>query len=133
MSSSIVLIVDDHADTCEVLKITLEMSGYVVFVALDGNTALSLARRHRPRFILMDYLLGGDMGAAQIVPALKSEGISSHIILMSGIGDPSQRAIQLGLKHFIQKPFAAEDLTHLLATVTQQATQPPAGAADGLA
>jgi hypothetical protein len=66
---------------------------------------------------VLDYLLKGSVGSASVVQTLKGDGISSHIVLMSGVGDPHQRAIQLGLKHSIQKPFAPEALQALLGAI----------------
>jgi len=109
-----ILIVDDHQDTCDVLKLTLEHSGYTVFTATDGETAVALSRRHRPTFILLDYILDGALASSNVIDILKSEGIPSHVVLMSGIGDPKQKAIQLGAKHALKKPFDPEALYAVL-------------------
>jgi CheY-like chemotaxis protein len=112
-----VLIVDDHQDTCDVLKLTLESAGYTVLTATNGLAAIALARRHRPAFILLDYILEGALGSSNVVDTLKADGILSHVVLMTGIGDPKQKAIQLGVKYALQKPFAPDALYALLDKV----------------
>jgi CheY-like chemotaxis protein len=109
-----VLIVDDHQDTCDVLRLTLESAGYTVFTATNGLAAIALARRHRPTFILLDYLLEGALGSSNVVDSLKADGIQSHVVLVTGIGDPKQKAIQLGLRYALQKPFEPDSLYALL-------------------
>jgi hypothetical protein len=48
------------------------------------------------------------------VDTLRAEGIPSHVVLVTGIGDPKQKAIQLGVKYSLQKPFVPEALYALL-------------------
>jgi CheY-like chemotaxis protein len=108
------LIVDDHQDTCDVLSLALQSAGYTVFTATNGLAAIALARRHRPAFILLDYILEGALGSSNVVDTLRAEGIPSHVVLVTGIGDPKQKAIQLGVKYSLQKPFVPEALYALL-------------------
>ena len=49
-----ILVVDDDQNICELLKIYLENEGCTVFVANDGQTAVSLAASKSPDLILLD-------------------------------------------------------------------------------
>ena len=46
--SNCVLVVDDVADTRELLSVALELAGYGVLLAQSGVDAIALARTHRP-------------------------------------------------------------------------------------
>ena len=46
--SNSVLVVDDVADTRELLSVALELAGYGVLLAQSGVDAIALARTHRP-------------------------------------------------------------------------------------
>ena len=54
-----VLIIEDHAMSRQVLHILLEHMGHRVLEAVDGNTALALARSEHPDLIISDILLPG--------------------------------------------------------------------------
>ena len=105
-----ILVVDDDADTAEALRLTLTYSGYLVQVAETTDGALAAFRRSRPDFILLDYILKGSLGASDFVSKVREENFQGKIILMSGISDPAQKAIQLGLQASIKKPFETDQL-----------------------
>ena len=48
------LVVEDYADSREMMKIILEHMGYRVVEAADGVEAIEVAKRERPSVILMD-------------------------------------------------------------------------------
>src|SRR6185503_980708 len=50
----LVLIVEDHADTREMLRILLNMNGCRVIEAEDGEQAMSVAEKGHPDLILLD-------------------------------------------------------------------------------
>lgn len=55
----VVLIVDDTPDNLALLSDALEEAGYMVLVALDGQSALERMRRLRPDVVLLDALMPG--------------------------------------------------------------------------
>ena len=54
-----ILIVEDDPDIRELLRFNLEKAGYNLFLAEDGEKALTLARKHSPDIILLDLMLPG--------------------------------------------------------------------------
>ena len=52
-----ILVVDDYADTRELLSMVLEGSGYDVLTAENGAEALQIARERRPDVIVMDIFM----------------------------------------------------------------------------
>ena len=52
-----ILIVDDNPTNLDVLFEYLDMANYEVFVAEDGESALSRAKYAKPDIILLDVLL----------------------------------------------------------------------------
>ena len=51
-----ILIADDEVDLVEVLKVYLEMKGYEVLTAHDGEKALEVAQGESPDLILLDVI-----------------------------------------------------------------------------
>jgi two-component system OmpR family response regulator len=70
--SHCVLVVEDHADTREMIGVALEMAGYGVLLAADGRDALALARQHRPAAVVMDIYMPG-MDGVEITRRLRAE------------------------------------------------------------
>jgi two-component system, cell cycle response regulator DivK len=112
-----VLIVEDHDDTREMLRILIEMNGCLVMEACDGLEGVEIARREHPSLILMDGslpLLDG-LGATRLIrqdPLLR--GIS--IISLNGWGTPAYHAAALaaGCNDCLEKPIDFEKLESFL-------------------
>lgn len=56
-SGQLVLIVEDHAETAELLRVHLEDLGFSSLLAHTAHEGLKLAQRHRPDLICLDILL----------------------------------------------------------------------------
>jgi len=57
-----VLLVDDERDIVDTVKYSLELRGYDVDVAYDGDSALAKARGGRYALVLLDVMLPGKNG-----------------------------------------------------------------------
>jgi len=100
-----VLVVDDHPDILEVVKMTLEMAGYEVSTSLTGACFQQL-ENDLPDLILLDVLLSGEDGYA-ICQRLKDDEKTRHIpvILLSAHAGLPETATGCGANGFLAKPF----------------------------
>ncbi|HEU4900513.1 MAG TPA: response regulator, partial [Actinomycetota bacterium] len=57
MSNARILVVDDDQVIQQLLKVNLELEGYTVEVASDGEEALVLFDRFRPDLVLLDIMM----------------------------------------------------------------------------
>lgn len=102
-----VLVVDDNDDIRELIRFTLEMKGYQVVEAGNGQEAVELAARMYPAIILMDLsmpVLDGYEATRRILaqPALSS----TPIVAVSGHCDVQnmEKALEAGCIECISKP-----------------------------
>jgi CheY-like chemotaxis protein len=112
-----VLIVEDDADTREMLSMLLSTEGFHPVVAEDGLEGLHLLRtvRHRapevPCLILLDLKMprlgGGEFRRAQLGDPTVA---SVPVAVMSGATDAVQRALALGAVATLMKPLDCEML-----------------------
>ena len=100
-----VLVVDDHPDILEVVKMTLEIAGYEVSTSLTGACFQQL-ENDLPDLILLDVLLSGEDGYA-ICQRLKDDEKTRHIpvILLSAHAGLPETATGCGANDFLAKPF----------------------------
>ena len=52
-----ILVVEDEPTLLETLEYNIRRQGYTVYIAADGQEALSLARIHQPDMIVLDVML----------------------------------------------------------------------------
>ena len=102
-----VLIVDDNADGAATLSMLLELSGYSVKTAFDGQTALNEAERFHPHAILLDIglpVLDGYEVARRIRANHAMDGVV--LIALTGYGQDTdrERSAQAGFDHYFVKP-----------------------------
>jgi len=57
MASEKILIIDDDPDLVEVMRLTLESSGYQVFSAASGAKGLSKVKEINPDLIILDVMM----------------------------------------------------------------------------
>jgi CheY-like chemotaxis protein len=111
-----IMIADDEQDIRESVKLILEVRGYKVILAKDGDECLQLAKKEKPDLILLDILMPG-IPVNLIVPKLK--GIK--IIFFSVVTLFEKKVIETGenvpdkseypnVVDYIRKPFELEDL-----------------------
>lgn len=106
--ASKVLVVEDHEDTRDLLRMVLERRGLAVVEAGDGVEAVNLAERERPDLILMD---GGLPLLDGLATTRRLRGLASltgvPIVFLSGHAAPhDQRAARAaGCDEYVVKPF----------------------------
>ncbi len=109
-----ILIIEDDAQFAEVLAGIARAKNYRALTALDGESGLALARRHRPTGILLDISLP-KMDGWEVLRQLKADpataGIPVHFI--SG-AEEAPRALAAGASSFLKKPVGKPQVSALL-------------------
>jgi PAS domain S-box-containing protein len=114
----LILVVDDELAIREVTKATLEAFNYRVLTASDGTEALAIYAQHGAeiKVVLTDMMMPFLDGPATI-RALQKLNPNIKIIASSGLADNGKavEAADLGIRHFLAKPYTADRLLKLLA------------------
>jgi CheY-like chemotaxis protein len=102
-----VLIAEDHADTRDALKLLLELQGYDVLAARDGEEALALALEVKPDVIITDFdmpRLDG-AGLARELRAMSTKFDDVPILVLTALNQTMvERAMEAGANAYIAKP-----------------------------
>jgi len=125
-SGAQVLVVEDNADSREMLCELLEMSGFKCRTAENGLAALDLMKAQLPDVAILDVGLPG-MDGFELARRIREDGklFQTCLIALTGYGQPSDRAIskQAGFDAHLVKPVRAEELLGMLDKL--QANPPP--------
>ena len=112
-----VLVADDDPDILNVVKINLELDGFEVDTAVDGEDAMQKATSTPPNVIILDIMMPR-MDGLTALHRLRSQAGTANIpiILLTARGLPEDRVrgLELGADDYITKPF---DITELAARV----------------
>ena len=113
-----VLLAEDSQDTRIMLKRALEMKGYRVFEAEDGQEALDIARRYKPNLILIDLNMPVLDGLETVKNLRERErpGEQTPIVAITAFDVPGMEdaALKTGCDRYLRKPL---DLTELDRTL----------------
>lgn len=113
-----ILVVDDDPDFQEFLSVLLELEGYEVLAAYDGQSALDVINQGRaPDLVLLDVLMPG-MDGFEVCMALLADPAKSPppVVFISALADDKhiRQGLSMGGVHYITKPL---DVVELLATI----------------
>jgi two-component system response regulator MprA len=114
----LILIVDDSVDIREPLQQILEGEGFQIAVAVNGKEGLDYLQstKRLPDLILLDLMMP-DMDGFQFRKAQENIPLvgSIPILLMSADANIQYKAIKMGVKGILPKPF--QDIDTLIATI----------------
>lgn len=105
-----ILVVDDEAPLCELLRRTLEMEGYQVDVAYDGLAAFDRMKRGSFDLLIVDEAMPKITGTA-LLKILKEGGTKVPVIFITGLASEElKNSIRETADAFLAKPFSTDQL-----------------------
>lgn len=104
-----ILIVDDHSDIRRLLSITLGKE-FQILEAEDGIGALEAVRHHRPKAVLLDVMMPGEMDGLQVLDAIKADPATRDtlVAMVTARGQSADHddARKRGADAYFIKPFS---------------------------
>jgi CheY-like chemotaxis protein len=101
-----VLMVEDHPDIADLYQLKLQLEGYRVAVAPDGDTGLNLARSLKPDLILLDIHVP-QLDGLQLLAALREDPATRDqlVVICSEDDDPQlmREAQRLSVSAYLVK------------------------------
>ncbi len=108
-----ILIVDDERDIVKALTIRLQRAGYEVVTAFDGARGIFMAHKERPDLIILDIRMPAGNGfsvAEKLRQSMDAPAIPVIFLTGSPEMDSEKKAMDLGARFYIKKPYDAEEL-----------------------
>jgi DNA-binding response OmpR family regulator len=116
-----VLVADDSETILLLLRTRLEMAGYQVETAADGEEVMEAMRRpgHSPDILLLDAMMPGKSGI-DALRELRSEGVETPALIVSAHQDGAEAGAptDLEISAYVTKPIDFDLLLGFLAELT---------------
>ena len=118
-----VLVVDDTKNIRTLLSMCLELEGYQVITAADGNQALALLQGEEFSLTFLDIKLP-EMPGTEVLRKIRALGINTPIIIMTAFATVKNavECTKLGAVVYLQKPFTAEKVRKVLQEISKDLT-----------
>jgi len=107
-----ILIVDDEADLCEILKLNFEQECYCVDTAGSVDEALRLLKQRSYHLIILDMMLGGMLGFKMVELIRKEWKIETPIVFLTVRDSECDmlKGFSVGADDYISKPFSIKEV-----------------------
>src|SRR5262245_22126786 len=100
-----VLIVEDNPDLAFGLRTGLEIEGYEVSIADNGESGLQRALTWRPDLVMLDLMLPG-MDGYRVLRQLRDSGSDVPVLILTARGEEADKVLgfRLGADDYVTKP-----------------------------
>jgi two-component system, OmpR family, response regulator MprA len=124
MTSMKILVVDDERAVRDSLRRALELEGYAIELAEDGNQALArLEANSDPDAVILDVLMPG-LDGLEVCRRLRQSGKQLPVLMLTARGEVENRVAGLdaGADDYVTKPFALAELLARLRALLRRTT-----------
>ena len=106
-----ILIVEDNPDLAYGLRTGLEIEGYEVQVAEDGEKGLDRARTWNPDLVMLDLMLPG-MDGYRVLKTMREGGSDVPVLILTARGEEADKVLgfRLGADDYVTKPCGVLEL-----------------------
>lgn len=123
-----ILIVEDEKSILMALEDNLELEGYEVSCAKDGEKGLSIAKEQACDLIILDIMLP-KMNGFEVCKQLRQTGITTPILMLTAKSQEIDKVLglELGADDYVTKPFSPRELLARVKALLRRAKQPKQG------
>ena len=115
------LVIEDDANICDLLRIYFENEGYEVKIAGDGIEGLSYFKMYEPDLVLLDVMLPKNKDGLQVCREIR-EISSKPIIMVTAKSEMIDKVLglELGADDYVTKPFEMKELSARVKAVLRR-------------
>ena len=122
----VVVLVEDDPNIAGLVDMYLRRDGYRVYQAADGMTGLHRIKQHRPKLVILDIGLPGDVDGIQLCRELRATS-DIPIIMLTARDSEVDRIVglELGADDYVTKPFSPRELVARIRAVLRRGPSAP--------
>ncbi len=119
-----VVVVEDDVHIADLVAMYLRRDGFRVLHAADGADGLALAARERPRMVVLDVGLPGDVDGLEVCRRLSGR---CPVLMLTARDSETDRVVglELGADDYMAKPFSPRELVARVRAILRRAEGPP--------
>src|SRR6188474_159697 len=123
-----ILVIEDEPQMRLGLRDNLELEGYEVETAADGDEGLQKANSFTPDLVILDVMLPKKNGF-DVCRDLRSRSISTPIVMLTARSAETDKVLglELGADDYVTKPFSISELLARVRAVMRRAGGPRSG------
>jgi CheY-like chemotaxis protein len=115
---AVVLVVDDHAESCQMMARLVQACGHVGVGVTSGEAALAYLREHEVGLVILDNMMPG-MDGMEVLRRMRADAVAAKVpvVVWSALADPNFRehALRKGARQFwLKATFDYRDLPRML-------------------
>jgi two-component system alkaline phosphatase synthesis response regulator PhoP len=128
-----ILIVEDNPDLAYGLRTGLEIEGYDVQVAEDGETGLDRARAWGPDLVMLDLMLPG-MDGYRVLRTMREGGSDVPVLILTARGEEADKVLgfRLGADDYVTKPCGVLELLARVGALLRRSRIAERAGTDGI-
>ena len=117
-----ILVIEDDAQLRLGLKDNLEVEGYHVLTAVDGESGVRAVTTEHPDVVVLDVLLPA-MNGFDVCRAIRARGITTPVLMLTARGHETDKVLglELGADDYVTKPFSIRELLARIKVVLRRA------------
>ena len=123
-----ILVVEDHADSRDLVRLVLEFEGYTIIEATNAEDGLNLARQEKPDLILMDISLSGKFDGLEATKRLRQDAQFKETVIVAltahVLSQDKELVLSAGFDNYCSKPIIDfEEFKNMIADSLKQGTK----------
>ncbi len=123
-----ILLVDDEPGIRKILRLFLELEGYIVFEAITANQAMQVVKKEKPQLVILDVILCGQTGF-DVCEWIKSnpETKDIFVILFTALNQEHdyREGQRVGCDLYLTKPQNPKDIVEKVREFLQSKVSHP--------
>ena len=127
MAGKKILIADDEPDILEIISYNLQLHGYEVITAKDGDQAIQKAKQSLPDLIILDIMMPKKNGI-EVCKILRSqpEFKDTIIVFLTALNDELShvKGLEFGADDFISKPISPKVMVSKVNSFFRRISKP---------
>ncbi len=121
-----IVVIEDDQNISDLVTLYLRREGFRVLQARDGEQGLAYVGRDRPKLVVVDVGLPGDLDGFDVCRRLRAAGDDVPIVMLTARDDEVDRVVGLefGADDYVTKPFSPRELVARVRAILRRAGTP---------
>ncbi len=118
-----ILLVEDEPSLAEIISENLQLEGYEVRIAIDGQIALELWQTIKPSLVILDVMLPFVSGT-EVCKIMRQQGAREPVLFLSAKAEPNDKILGLeaGGDDYLGKPFHLPEFLARVKSILRRQT-----------